>query len=211
MKGLGLTIIMLISLISISYSQKENTSEKDVYDAREIIFYGYDYTHFRLADAKRIGQDINKFLFLWTGHCQKRITEKKMTSWLKKDKVTFNFDPTFTLNKELNSDDLVAVTKHSISKDSIQSFIYDYKLTEKEGIGFVVILECFDNASKRTSGYFTFFDIATKQVLMSDYISSRDGNSYNHVLDWGAALVIAFKKYLKVYEENNKLHKGTEN
>lgn len=77
MKGLGLTIIMLISLISISYSQKENTSEKDVYDAREIIFYGYDYTHFRLADAKRIGQDINKFVFLWTGHCQKRITEKK--------------------------------------------------------------------------------------------------------------------------------------
>ena len=209
MKGLGLTIALLISLISISYSQKENVSENDVYDAREIIFYGYDYSHFRLADAKRIGQDIKNYVFVWTGFCQERITEKKLTSSLNKEKVTFNFDPTLTLNKKLNSNDLGAATKHSISKDSIQSFIYDYKLTEKEGIGFVVIIECFDNASKRTSGYFTFFDIATKQVLISDYISSRDGNSYNHVSDWGAALVIAFKKYLKVYKDNSKLQKGT--
>lgn len=109
MKGLGLTTIMLISLISISYSQKENTSEKDVYDAREIIFYGYDYTHFRLADAKRMDQDIKKYVFVWIGFCQEHITEKKLPSWLDKDKVTFNFDPTLAMNKKLNSDDLGAV------------------------------------------------------------------------------------------------------
>ena len=208
MKRFRLTTLIVISLIGISSTKEEATSEKEVYDTREIVFYGYDYTHFRLADVKRLDEDLKKHVFYWIGFCQDRITEKKLRSVLDKEKVTFNFDPTLAVNKKLNSDDLGAITKVTISKDSIQSYINEYELSEKEGVGFVVILECFDNAGKRTSGYFTFFDIATKQVLKSDYVSSREGIlSYNRVSDWGSAVVIAFEKYLDVYADNKKAYK----
>ncbi len=102
------------------------------------------------------------------------------------------------------------ISTHTISKDSIQSYISKYNLSEKEGVGFVVIIECFDNANKKVSGYFTFFDISSKQILKIDYISSKDGNSYNRVSDWGVALVIAFKRYLKLYKENRKAFSESE-
>lgn len=169
-----------------------------------------NHTHFKLADVKRMDENIKKFISVWTAFCQERINEKKLTRWLGKDKVTFNFDPTIALNEKLNSDELGAVSKHSISKDSIQSYIYNYNLAEKEGIGFVVILECFDNARKRTSAYFTFFDITTKQLLMSQYISSFDGNSYNRVSNWGAGLVIAFRKFFVPYKEKRRMYTAAE-
>ncbi len=199
MKKLCLSVAAIMLFVNILFSQKVYSSKKDVYAAKEIMFYGYDYTGFRIADAKRIGQDLKKTVFFWIGFLNEHITEKKLISWLDKDRVTFDFDPTVALNKKLKSEDLGVATKHTISKDSIQSFIDKYEVKEKEGIGFVVIVECFDNDAKRTSAYFTFFDIATKKILMSDYISSRDGNSYNRVADWGTALILAFKKYLKVY------------
>jgi len=206
MKRLGLSIFILISSVGISYCQSGSTSEQTVFDAKEIVFYGYDFTHFRLSDVKRMDQDIKKFVFIWTEFCQEHITEKTLRSWLEKDEVTFNLYPTLTLNKTLNSENLGWVTPYTISKDSIQSYIDEYQITEKQGVGFVVIVECFDNASKRASGYFTFFDIATKQFLMADYVSSRDKNSYNRVIDWGIALELAFKKYSTVYKDKKKIY-----
>lgn len=208
MKKVVLTIFTLTFLFTTSHSQEKNNEEKKIYEAKEIIFYGYDYTHFKIADAKRMDEDIKKFVFIWIGFCEEHITQKKLQNWLGKDKIDWNFDPTIALNKKLKSEDLGTPTKHSISKDSIQSYINEYNLREKEGIGFVINFECFDNAKKTVSAYYTFFDIATKKVLMTDYISSRDGNSYNRVSDWGTAVIINIKNYLPVYNDKKKLYKN---
>jgi hypothetical protein len=198
---------LLIILLSVcffnyhSYSQKIYSSEKDVFATKEIVFYGYDYSDFRFADAKRMDEDVKNFIFNWIAYSQRGLSEKEMSSrtYLNKDKIVFNFDPTFELIKKLKSEDLVSITKHSISKDSIQSFIDKYSIKERDGIGFVVIVECFDKYHKTVSGYCTFFDIATKRILISDYFSSKNSDNYNRVNDWGVALGIALREYMWTY------------
>ncbi len=200
MKNFSLILFFFTSMASISLGQSINKSE--VVKAKEITFYGYDYTHFKILDAKRMNQDINKYIFMWIEFCNVRVNENKLSKMLKKDKIIFNEEPTIELNKKLISSNLVSITKKSISKDSIQKYVNNYNITEKDGVGFVIIIESFDNQNKSVSAYYTFFDIATKKVLLSDYFISRDGNSYNRVLDWGAAVVIALNKYTKIYRKN---------
>ncbi len=202
MKKYLLVLLFFVGLTSETIGQKETTSNKNIYTAKEIVFYGYDYTHFKLADPKRIGQNIKNFIFRWNVYCNDRVNEKTLSKWLKKNKVIINQDPTINLNKRLNSDNLGSKKKNILSKDSIQNCINNYSISEKEGLGFVIIYECYDNYSETVSAYYTFFDIATKIVLHCDYFASKDSKSYNRVKDWGAATVIAIKKYVKIYQKN---------
>lgn len=100
-----------------SFSQKINTSEKDVFAADEIIFYRYDYSHFRLADGNRIDQDIKKFILNWIADSLNSIPEQEMASrtYLGKKIVIYDFDPTIELAKEVKSEDMVSFTGRQIS------------------------------------------------------------------------------------------------
>ena len=201
MKQKILTFFTVISFAPTSYCQEINNGKDRVLSAKEIVFYGYDFSHFKLADAKRMDQDIRKFTFMWIGLCEESITKKKLQNKLNKDNVVWNFEPILNINKKLNSEDLGTPATYTFAKDSLQSFINTYNIPEKEGIGFVINIECFDNAHKRVTAYYTFFDISTKKILMTDYISSWNGNSYNRILDWGDALVVNVKKYLSSYND----------
>jgi len=199
MKSILFTITFFFIFNLSSFCQEYFTTKKEVIEANKVIFYGYDYSKFKINDPKRMGQDIRSHIFVWTGICLSDLPDKKMAKWIDKDSVVYNLDPTLSINKSLRSDDLTTIGKYTLDKDSIQSMINKYQLSETSGIGFVITLECFDNTTKRTSAYFTFFDIATKKIIVSDYVSSHSGNSYNRVSDWGEAVVIAVKRYIPVY------------
>lgn len=197
-------LAVLLYFVNPTNAQKTYTSIEDVFNIQKIYFYGYDYTNFKLADVKRMDEDVKKFMYLWIEHNREHVSEKKLPKWINKEFVPFNFTPTMEHNDKLTTPDLVCADKITIPKDSIQSIVSKYQLPEKAGIGFVVIMECFDNAGKRTSAYYTFFDIATKKVLYNQYISARDGNNYNRVFDWGIGSVVAFKQFIGQYRAKNK-------
>ncbi len=193
-------IIIFFSLAFFSinaFGQKTYTTEKDVFDSKEIVFYGYDYSHFKLAEIKRlIDGNIKKYIPAWISFLNEHTNELDLQKRFKKDKVTFNFDYTTNLIKTLNEDELVAAKKHIISPDSIQSFISSYDIKEKEGIGFVVIIECFEKDKKKCTAYFTFFDIATKKVIMTDYFGANEADGYGLINYWGVGLNATFGKYI---------------
>ena len=184
------------SIIPIEY-----LTEKDVFEQKKITFYGYDFSNFQLADAKRMGQDLKKYLFTLTGFYIEHLSETKLAKWLDKQTVIYNFNPTMIVNKKINNDDIASPIKHTINKDSLQLFINKYALTEKEGIGYVIIYECFDSYTKRVSAYSAFFDIATRKILIVEYVSHRDGNSYNRLSDWSPASFSAIKDLTDLYKE----------
>lgn len=201
-------IIVSIIICLNTFGQTVYSSENDVFRSKNIIFYGFDFTDFQLSDAKRIGQDLKKYVFNLTGFLLEHLPEKKLKKWIEKDTVVYSLNPVMLLNKKINNDDIASPIKHTINKDSLQLFIDKYSITEKEGIGYVIIYECFDSNSKRVSAYSVFFDIATKKILLSEYVSHRDGNSYNRISDWNPASFETIKSltnlYLDILEEKTK-------
>ena len=190
----------------LSFGQKIYSSEKDVFDANEIVFYGYDFSHFKLADAKRFNNiKVKAFIPAWIGYLNKYEDEETLTKRLKKNKVTFDFDYTTNIIKTLKNEDLVSILKGSLSPDSIQNIISRYELKQKEGIGFVLIVECFEKTNETSTVYFTFFDIATRKVLISDYFGYNQPSENGLTRYWGNGLATTFYRYLdKVYGKKDK-------
>jgi len=201
----------ILSLYLVIYSfntfcQKTNITEKDVFASNEIVFYGYDYSHFKLEEAKRINdKNIKQYIPAWIDFLNKHTNEKDLQKRFKKEKVIFNFDYTTSLINKINEDDLVTATRYTIQPNDIQKIINKYQIKEKQGIGFVVILESFEKERKRCNAYFTFFDISTKKIIMSDYFGANEADGYGLSNYWGVGLNATFGKYIAdVYRK--KLH-----
>jgi len=198
--------IFLIALLQLnaSFGQKNYTTAQDVYQSDELTFYGYDFSHLKLAETKRLNEDFSQQIILWTSFCQQHITDEKLAAWFRKEKVTSNITPTIGLAKNINGKEVVTYAKNIVPQDSLQSYINRYSLIEKEGVGLAVILECFDKVTNKTSGYFTFFDIASKKILISDYFIGKEVDGYGLTNYWGISIVGTTKNYASSYRDKAK-------
>ena len=208
MKALVFSCVLLLLSIPAVNAQKNYAKESDILDVKELTFYGYDFSDWRLAETKRIDEDVRTYIYSWIDMMKDRMTSEKLANWYVKDKVVLNFVPTVELAKKIVPETLVTVKKHYIRYDSLQSFINTYDLKEAEGIGLVMIVECFDKNTNRTSGYFTFFDIATKKILLADYIDQKEADGYGLKNFWGISLNGVSSNYAASYRKKLKAYKG---
>lgn len=191
-----LFVFVCINLFSINgaFSQISSQNKKDVFETKNIIFYGYDFSNFQFADPKRIGQDLKKHIFILTAFLVEQFPEKEMAKLQGKENIVFNFQPTIDVNKKIKNEDIVTPIKHIINKDSLQSLVNRYIIIEKSGIGQVVFFECFDDNSKTVSAYSVFFDISTRKILHVLYSSKYDKNSFNRLSDWNTPSIMVIKE-----------------
>lgn len=184
----SLPVLFILLNVSFASGQKIYTSEQDIFTIKELTFYGYDFSDWRLAETKRVGEDMRVYIMSWIDLMKRKMTSDRLLHWYVKDNVTPNFAPTDERAKQIKPQHLVVSIKHYIASDSVQFFINAYKLTEKEGIGLVMIVECFDKESSRTSGYFAFFDIATRKILQLEYVDQKEVDGYGLTNYWGVSL-----------------------
>lgn len=203
----NLALIGLLIYTVTCFGQDTYLSERKVYDAKEITFYGYDFSHFKLADANYLtdGGGVKKYIGSWIAFYTEHSNKKDLQSRFHKENFVFEFGYTTKIIQNLVEDNLVSITKNTLPPDSIQNIINKYEINENEGIGFVVIIECFNKSNKTASAYFTFFDIATKKILMSDLYGVDKADGYGMSNYWGVGLNSTFAHYSgRIYRERYK-------
>ncbi|MGQ0828803.1 MAG: hypothetical protein ACT4ON_10455 [Bacteroidota bacterium] len=217
MKKALLILLVNASIVSDIFAQAIYTNKNDVFAAKSFNFYGYDHTKLRIADATRMGQNIMPFFPALSKLLLAEFNQKKFEIMFRKGKgnIPFYPIPTESLNAKINNGKVVTIQPQKISVDSLSAMIKKYELPEKEGIGSVIIFECFNREEKTETAYMVFFDIATRNILYSKDIESRDGNGYNYMGDWKKAAlktiprlldlcVADFNLYRKQQKEANK-------
>lgn len=188
MQKLLLIAVIVVSFTGTASSQTNYRSAEDVYKSRSLVFYGYDFNRVKLLEPKRMSEDMTTQVFEWIGHMKERITDERLKGWLSKE-ITSNWLPLVDYTKaHLKGKEVVDVVRRPIPQDSLESIIRDYPLTEKQGLGFVVILEAFEKDSKRVYAWFTFFDIASRKVVMADYFNSKEADGYGLTNYWGIGM-----------------------
>jgi hypothetical protein len=70
-------------------------------------------------------------------------------------------------NLQVNPDQLRIDNDYSINLSRIDEIVKEYQTTETQGIGLVFIMESFNKNLEKGFMWVTFFDIKTKQVLLS--------------------------------------------
>ena len=154
-------IVLINSLFIINvYSQITYSTVKDVYTIKTLTFYGYDFSNLRIADETRIGQQLKKHFIPFSLFLEDKFPKNKMKAIFRKDTLNFNLMPTSLANEQTNNDRIAFANPQNIPLDALAAIASTYQLSEKEGIGYTIIFECFDREAKTVSAYMVFFRTA---------------------------------------------------
>jgi hypothetical protein len=205
MKKLLISLLCIVNICGISAQNGCST----VYDAKSLYFYGFDYSGLRIADATRIGQNIMPFFPATAKLMEKGNGEKDMEIRLKKAKgaIVYNTAPATSRNEKINNGKVVGEEPRKLTPDSLSAMVKRYELTEKEGIGYTVIFECFDRSEQTISVHMVFFDIATRDVICTKSVVSHDANGYNYMGDWKKASIVAMERLMEVCKKDVNVYK----
>ncbi len=162
-----------------SFGQASHTTA-DIFKIDKITWLGLDFSEIRLigpegfTDPKDIfSRQIPSMNDLIINESQKYTLGK----FFSKTDVTIDLSVVSKRNDVADPDKMVLETnaKYDLDEAGIQAIIKQYKPEESEGIGLVFIMEKFDKPSQMADMWVTFFDFASKQVLLTQKMSAKAG------------------------------------
>ena len=168
---------------------------ESVNTAQEIVYYGWDFSRFKITDGSKINQGqllYQTYIPAWIGLLNERYNATKVSKHLKK-RVKENFWAIQNLVKIINPDELVQFQSFELPIDSIKNLIKSYDLPEKEGIGFVLILESYNEPEKYVTGFVTFFDIENREILWATKMRGLPGSK------WGFTKYV-YEAFVEIYD-----------
>lgn len=204
------TLSIMLCLAGMVMAQE--SYDKRIFETQEMTFYGYDYSHFKLADAKKFAkskEDKDNMVSIWTAWLNKYITQDLLQKRMFKTKVTMNGSVTEAINQKYTLADNLIEERYFLEKKNIPTWIKSYNLTETDGLGFVAIMECYDRNKDKASMYFVFFDIASREILANIPFETKEADGGGLEEYWGKAAEFNFKKYIadhykKAYKDYEK-------
>lgn len=175
MKKLALSLLLLGSLVF-----KAQDASK-VFSSTEIVWFGLDFTKAKfvgqfdqgMGALPATGGDMkNKWVQQWNSLVATEQQNFDFKKALGKDNVFYDISGMNTLNSKMDPDKCMDVNPGKIEKSEIDGMVKKYSSTDKkDGVGLAFVVENFNKGSQVADVYVTFFDIATKKVLICEKIS----------------------------------------
>ncbi|MCH2229846.1 MAG: hypothetical protein MK105_05840 [Crocinitomicaceae bacterium] len=201
MKFTTLLIFFILPIIAYSQSSLKEEYTQDatrVFDAEEIVFYGIDFSNFRLVNPEKHGQEneLKKFLTAWMSDFHKSFPKERVKAILKKD-IERDLQ-SVQQRYQLLGDKWIVFNDYRFDFDTLKSILKSYELPQNEGLGLVLIIENFNKEAENVMVNYTFFDIKTKEVLWSLKIQSYAGGAgmTNH---WANGLIMSMGQFKRSY------------
>lgn len=195
--------LLFILLATISIAQEDLKDEyvhdfERVYDTDTITYYGIDLSNFGLFNPEKIGQEatIMKYFPPWMSQVNEKYDDLSMESILKKG-VDKDLQSVQSLYKSIR-EEWITFEEYTFGTSKIQEIVKAYELKKDKGVGLVLIIESFNKQNEYVRVNFTFFDIATREVLWN--IESQGnamgaGMSYH----WSQGIIDSFYTFKVMY------------
>lgn len=196
--------LLTLFVIAFLFSQTVfSQSENDVYSARTITWFGIDYTHcnfISMVDFPNLHDLVDK-IRAWNSLV---LTER--------DKyIDKNFPGRNVLlyNDAVNArNDQIKITDHitndpfkssHLDDTQVKKIISSYKIPRgKKGIGLVLIAESYSKPNVKGAYYATFFNMATKKVLVTERMLGKP-KGFGLRNYWAASINAVLKQLGKKY------------
>ena len=187
---LSMSIFYLVTCVpSICLGQKEKCgivypiNVKKYNELSSVIWYGWDFSNFKICDQNVYNYLIkDQYIPEWITRMNKLFSENEVRRDLDKQNFTSDLKTIQYLYKSKNFKDFLTFDKYELPIDSIKAIVKRYPLSQKSGAGFVIIIENLNKPERYVTGYLTFFDVATKEVLWATKMKGEPGGK------WGAEL-----------------------
>jgi len=174
MKKLITLSFLIINSAFCIYAQ----SNAELFNSSKMVWYGMDFSRSKLVGSEGFSDpyDIQKsYIPGWNNLILSEAEKYNIRKFFKKGEVVNDISAVEPVNEKINPSEWVQTTAYTLDKSEIAGMVKKYKSTEKEGLGVVFIIESFDKFKESGFMYVTFFNIATKEVILTEKLSGKAG------------------------------------
>ena len=182
-----------------------NYSEEDIYtDDFDTYWMGLDFSLFKLTDVKLLGRDdeMLKYIPAWQKVFATDIPVHTLQRWFWKRNIKdYRLTGQAMYNEHMTSP-WITTEPNSINEESITEHLKNYPL-KHSGIGLVFIVENLNKTNRVMSGYFVWFNMTSKEIILAERVSGRPAHggmsSY-----WGKSFIPATKLYVDYFYKKER-------
>jgi hypothetical protein len=183
----------LLLLLAVSFHVFSQSTDV-VFNTNEIVWYGLDFSKAKMIGSEGFdnpGEVKNRYFGSWNYLVLNEPSKFDIKKTFQKTAVTNDLSVVEKRNAAVSVTDLVINNDYSLSETEVPKIVKSYKTTQKKGVGLVFIIESFNKFQEQGTAYVTFFDIATKKVLLVKKLSGKAfgfgvknhwGGSINNIL-----------------------------
>jgi hypothetical protein len=175
----------LIAFISLFTLAVQAQSEKDVIAAKEITWFGLDFskalfvgsfTQFADAGGQSSSEIKDKFMPSWNDLVVNERQKFDLKKAYSKENVIYDLDIVTKRNAAVDVANMTSLNTQAdrVKKEDVAKIVSQYKITKK-GIGLVYIVDTFDKPDEKGTIWVTFFDMATHKVLIAEKFTAKPG------------------------------------
>ena len=175
-------IILTLGVFTFVSCMKAQVA-KDVFSCKEIVWYGLDFSKAKFVGQFDQGMGASpasgstmrsKWIPEWNALILKEPQHFDIKKAFRKDNVYNDVAPVNVVNSQMDIDNCMVFNPGKIERNEIDAMVKKYKGGDKkEGVGLVFIIENFNKGAENADVYVTFFDIATKKVLICEKTSGK--------------------------------------
>lgn len=167
--------------------------------SEHIYYFGIDLSVTQMIESSGLGTvDLSmKYISGWEFRFHRELTpEKVLARWFGKER--FQSDIWYSQKRNmLKEKDWVTTKFEALTLLQIQSIVLDYKENTKfeTGVGFVFIVDGLDKSTETVSGYHTFFDLQTGELLWVSNVQAK-GSGPGQGIFWASGMIDSMKNYI---------------
>lgn len=173
-------VVLLLVLLGGATFAQDNSK---VFSSTEIVWFGMDFTKAKfvgqfdqgMGALPATGTDMkNKYIPAWNALIvgeQQNFDFKKAFG---KENVFLDIETMNTLNSKIDANACMVINPGKIDRNEIDGMVKKYSSkNKKEGIGLAFIVENFDKGAQTATLFVTFFDIASKKILICESVQGK--------------------------------------
>lgn len=175
------SIVLFLLITSISGIKAQDA--KTIFSTNEIVWFGLDFSKAKfvgsfdqgMGAAPATGSDMrNKYVNQWNDLIAKEQPKFDLRKAFRKDNVIYDLKSIYEINKSLDPDACMVYNEGKLDANEIPAMVKKYTPDiKKEGVGLSFIVENFNKNTQMADIYVTFFDIASKKVLLTEKVSGK--------------------------------------
>lgn len=172
---------LMLSLLLISSITFKAQDVSKVFSATEVVWFGMDFTKATfvgqfdqgMGAMPATGGDMkNKWCAQWNNLVATEQQNFDFKKALSKESIYYDIASVNALNTKLDPDKCMNLNPGKIERSAIDGMVKKYSSADKkQGVGLVFIIENFNKGAQVADVYVTFFDIATKKILICEKMS----------------------------------------
>jgi len=167
--------ILVLALIYVAMDTRSQTTRDLFYSSDVTISWlGIDYSHVKLignfaeffqAGEKSTWQIRDIYFPRWNSIILNEPEKYDIRGMLRKPDILFDIDMINEINTYANLDEMESYNTSRFTDEDILSFVDEYNLDGKEGIGIVFIAECLNKNAQEAYYHFVAINMKTREVI----------------------------------------------